>query len=169
MAKQGRGSEQAMIRLPDGMRDRLKAEADQSGRSMNAEIVARLEDSFRDPLVLPADLIDRISRHATDRGVTVRSQILFTLDNAYPVGTGVGEFIERWALPAAQESSVKERQRLIESANDDINSRVAGLSLEERSTPNGEELIEVHWQDFSDSELRKDSVLAVIPVSSREE
>lgn len=45
MAKQGRGSEQAMIRLPEGMRDKLKAAADEAGRSMNAEIVSRLEMS----------------------------------------------------------------------------------------------------------------------------
>ncbi|PTM96485.1 Arc family DNA-binding protein [Mycoplana dimorpha] len=49
MAKIGRGSEQAMIRLPDGMRDRLKEEAKKNGRSMNAEIVARLEATFYDP------------------------------------------------------------------------------------------------------------------------
>jgi hypothetical protein len=49
MAKIGRGSEQAMIRLPDGMRDELKAAAAKSGRSMNAEIVERLENF--DPLL----------------------------------------------------------------------------------------------------------------------
>jgi plasmid stability protein len=46
MAKAGRGSEQVMIRLPDGMRDRLKDAAERNARSMNAEIVARLEESF---------------------------------------------------------------------------------------------------------------------------
>lgn len=35
-----------VLRLPDGMRDRIKTAAETSGRSMNAEIVARLEDSF---------------------------------------------------------------------------------------------------------------------------
>ncbi|MCE6951689.1 Arc family DNA-binding protein [Cereibacter sphaeroides] len=35
-----------ILRLPDGMRDRIKAAADLSRRSMNAEIVARLEESF---------------------------------------------------------------------------------------------------------------------------
>ena len=35
--------DQYMVRFPDGMRDRLKAEAEKNGRSMNAEIVARLE------------------------------------------------------------------------------------------------------------------------------
>lgn len=44
MAKAGRGSDQFPLRLPDGLRDRIKAEADKNGRSMNAEIVARLED-----------------------------------------------------------------------------------------------------------------------------
>lgn len=34
-----------MLRLPDGMRNRLKADADANGRSMNAEIVDRLEQS----------------------------------------------------------------------------------------------------------------------------
>lgn len=35
-----------MLRLPDGMRDKIKMEADSNGRSMNAEIVERLERSF---------------------------------------------------------------------------------------------------------------------------
>lgn len=35
-----------MLRLPDGMRDRLKAAAADNNRSMNAEIIARLEASF---------------------------------------------------------------------------------------------------------------------------
>jgi plasmid stability protein len=33
-----------VLRLPDGMRDRLKDAAARNGRSMNAEILARLED-----------------------------------------------------------------------------------------------------------------------------
>lgn len=32
-----------MLRMPDGMRERLKDEAAKSGRSMNAEIVSRLQ------------------------------------------------------------------------------------------------------------------------------
>lgn len=35
-----------VVRLPDGMRERIKAEAEANNRSMNAEIVARLEGSF---------------------------------------------------------------------------------------------------------------------------
>ena len=44
--KPGRGSDQFPLRLPDGMRDRIKAAADENGRSMNSEIVDRLEASF---------------------------------------------------------------------------------------------------------------------------
>lgn len=42
-------SEQAdkfVVRFPDGMRDRIAEAAKAAGRSMNAEIVARLEASF---------------------------------------------------------------------------------------------------------------------------
>lgn len=35
-----------MLRLPDDMRERLKAAAEQNKRSMNAEIVKRLEESL---------------------------------------------------------------------------------------------------------------------------
>ena len=49
MAKAGRGSEQVMIRLPDGMRNRIRLAAERNNRSMNAEIVEALEYSFPDP------------------------------------------------------------------------------------------------------------------------
>jgi len=42
----GRDSDKFVLRLPDGMRDRLKAEAEKNKRSLNAEIVARLEASL---------------------------------------------------------------------------------------------------------------------------
>jgi len=38
-----RGSDQFQLRLPDGMRDRLKTRAENNGRSMNTEIVACIE------------------------------------------------------------------------------------------------------------------------------
>ncbi|PZU23778.1 MAG: DNA-binding protein [Shinella sp.] len=62
MAKAGRGSEQVMIRLPDGMRDRIKEAAERNNRSMNAEIVAALEDAFPSALDVASELkmIDEI-------------------------------------------------------------------------------------------------------------
>lgn len=51
-----RGSEQFVARFPDGMRDRIKAAAKANGRSMNAEIIIRLSESFsrEDDLAIPA-------------------------------------------------------------------------------------------------------------------
>lgn len=40
------GSKQTNIRLPDGMRERLKREAAAQGRTLNTEIVLRLERSL---------------------------------------------------------------------------------------------------------------------------
>ncbi|EAQ35768.1 hypothetical protein NB311A_05108 [Nitrobacter sp. Nb-311A] len=42
--------DQYIVRFPEGMRDALKAEAEQNGRSLNAEIVARLEYTFEEVL-----------------------------------------------------------------------------------------------------------------------
>lgn len=39
-------SDKFMLRLPDGMRDRIKQAAARNGRSMNAEIIDTLEDRF---------------------------------------------------------------------------------------------------------------------------
>lgn len=53
-----RGSDQFQLRLPDGMRDKLKEAADQAGRSMNAEIVARLDRSLEEDGQLPKAEMD---------------------------------------------------------------------------------------------------------------
>ncbi len=52
MAKEPYPSETAdryIVRFPEGMRDRLKQAAADNNRSMNAEIIARLEQSFMFP------------------------------------------------------------------------------------------------------------------------
>lgn len=48
MSVVGRGADQYTVRFPDGLRDRIRVAADANGRSMNAEIVARLAASFQD-------------------------------------------------------------------------------------------------------------------------
>lgn len=37
-----RGSDQFSLRLPDGLRDRIKEVAEENGRSMNSELIYRL-------------------------------------------------------------------------------------------------------------------------------
>jgi hypothetical protein len=54
-----------VVRLPDGMRDRIALAAKENGRSMNAEIITRLELSF--------DSIDRQSRLEETLDITRRN------------------------------------------------------------------------------------------------
>lgn len=42
-----RGSDQFNLRFPDGMRESLKEEAAKNGRSLNAEIIHRLETTLK--------------------------------------------------------------------------------------------------------------------------
>lgn len=50
-------AERFLVRLPDGMRDRLAEEAKRNGRSMNSEAVARLAMTFGEaPAAAPADV-----------------------------------------------------------------------------------------------------------------
>jgi len=42
--------EQYIVRLPDGMRERIKEEAERNHRSMNAEIVFHLQRALFDPM-----------------------------------------------------------------------------------------------------------------------
>lgn len=62
----GRGAEQYPLRLPEGMRDHLKAEAEHNGRSLNAEIVHRLELSLAGADG-GGDAIDQIFIHSMSR------------------------------------------------------------------------------------------------------
>lgn len=45
-----RESDRFIVRLPDGMREQLSASAKENGRSMNAEVVARLQASYEPTL-----------------------------------------------------------------------------------------------------------------------
>lgn len=73
MAKTTNASDKFIIRLPDGMRDRIKTDAEQHGRTMNAEIIARLEaytdspsnsdrlDEIRETLIKHDEKLDKLT------------------------------------------------------------------------------------------------------------
>lgn len=74
MIVQSRGAEQFPIRMPDGLRDRIKAAAKAKGRSMNTEIIMRLMASFDpEPSALDAAVATAIDAHVEAR-VTARLQ-----------------------------------------------------------------------------------------------
>lgn len=52
-----------MLRLPDGMRERIKAAAEANNRSMNAEIVATLEEKYPAPRgVKPGKMLQLLAK-----------------------------------------------------------------------------------------------------------
>lgn len=57
MAISSRGSDQFPVRFPDGLREKIKREAEENGRSMNSEIIARLSgdgETLRDKFAMAA-------------------------------------------------------------------------------------------------------------------
>lgn len=63
-AATNRDSDKYIVRFPEGMRDRIAEAAKANNRSMNAEIVARLESTFaqqRD-LFSPVEMMDLLKR-----------------------------------------------------------------------------------------------------------
>ncbi|MHA6687702.1 Arc family DNA-binding protein [Mesorhizobium sp. A556] len=54
-----RDYDQFVVRLPDGMRERISQAADHNARSMNAEIITRLEQTF-DPSMISEEIADQI-------------------------------------------------------------------------------------------------------------
>lgn len=60
-----RDFEKFMLRMPEGMRDRIAREAKANGRSMNAELIARIEKTLEDDTAL-AKLTDRVEELEAD-------------------------------------------------------------------------------------------------------
>ena len=76
-----------MVRLPDGMRDKIAAAAKEGGRSMNAEIVQRLEQSFNlSPVVVSGsdEMIDQLSEEGRKYFFIMYKTLLEMQGNAKP-------------------------------------------------------------------------------------
>lgn len=56
-----------MMRLPPGMRDRIAEAAHSNGRSMNAEVIARLEKTFEDD-----DYVVELEQQVEEHGEQLR-------------------------------------------------------------------------------------------------
>lgn len=100
--------DQYMLRLPDGMRDRIKAVAEANNRSMNAEIVATLEEKYPAPLISQEELllyarklVDYISAGGNPNSMPedvqeaasiIRDKTTLNLDGPTPMEGGAVEF-----------------------------------------------------------------------------
>lgn len=80
----GRDSDKIMLRVPDGMRDRIATAAKINNRSMNAEIVSRLQASFeieQDPERSLKNL-KSFSLHGVEVPTTALEDVLKALDES---------------------------------------------------------------------------------------
>lgn len=55
-------SDKYLLRLPDGMRDRIKEAAARNGRSMNSEILATLEQAYPPPTISIHQALEHIAQ-----------------------------------------------------------------------------------------------------------
>ncbi|MFC0200830.1 Arc family DNA-binding protein [Paracoccus rhizosphaerae] len=79
-----RESDRFMLRLPDGMRDIIRREAEQNNRSMNAEIVATLQSHYESGgLELPESILTVLRGLAEIRQTPVQSLIITALRRLY--------------------------------------------------------------------------------------
>lgn len=77
-----------MVRLPDGMRDKIRVAADAAKRTMSAEIVARLEATFQDDFGVPdfvtGDRIDTLSEDLEALRAEVRALAMKLAETGNP-------------------------------------------------------------------------------------
>ncbi|WP_152967876.1 Arc family DNA-binding protein, partial [Xylella fastidiosa] len=70
-----RAADQFIVRLPDGMRGEISAAATANNRSMNAEIVSRLQQSFDSDGDLDVDVREIAQKVAQQRGLSFRDAL----------------------------------------------------------------------------------------------
>lgn len=86
--------DKVVIRLPDGMRERLKRSADNLGRSTNSEIVKRLQSSFEDEdahvvkLYLDSEVWNALFTDSTVRNMSRHERASEIMRTAY-LGDGI--------------------------------------------------------------------------------
>lgn len=127
MAKVGRGADQFPLRLPEGLRDRIKAAAEKNGRSMNVEIVTVLEEKFPDPQPLDSrvgallELVTVLQSNLNTKSVnSVVEKIVDTLHSAAlgriagipdEVRDSIRDQLDDWLVDQAKEDEIRAHNR----------------------------------------------------------
>ncbi len=114
-------ADQFVVRFPDGMRDRLKEAAAANGRSMNAEIIARLSASFDHQIPAELKLIEKLGE-----GPSLVDDINSALEEVSRVAKELRQ-IRRIPLPAGTKVS-SDRLALVRPLMHLPKARTAGLA-----------------------------------------
>lgn len=90
MPKTARDSFKFMLRLPDELREALKRASEESGRSVTAEIIHRLEQTFAgEQAIIPTTLMQRIRTFASRHNRSANEEIVGLLEREYPAPSDV--------------------------------------------------------------------------------
>lgn len=143
-----RGTDQFVLRFPEGMRERLREAAERTGRSMNAEILTRLEEyealdlgteslsAYVDRLLqdnerlrstgirLPNGLFYRVDEAASQRRRSLQEEVVQALEQAYP-SPAINEMDEvghEWWARICN-TPTEDRKKVLAEANADLHSR----------------------------------------------
>lgn len=123
MATVGRGADQYTVRFPDGLRDRIKAAAEANNRSMNAEIVATLEEKYPEP---------------KDLGLTQVIEDLLEMLWSMPKGAREKYVAEISASKTGRESHLAKVIKILAAATDDLREYSPEKAAALRTTPRSE-------------------------------
>lgn len=133
-----RESDRFMLRLPDGMRDRIKAAAEANNRSMNAEIVARLSNEGSGlTQVLPPSLFYRISLEAAYSRRSVEAEMIAALEERFPTPPEVEENVALSGMVKMLESMIQIFSELPDDpkSSEKVEMAQRGLSLFKSASP----------------------------------
>lgn len=120
------------LRVPTELKTRIEAAAAENNRSMNAEIVARLEASFQGLDGLPPGLTARVKASADTKGRSVQEEIVQALEISFPAPPpfSLDAFSEKWALEmfAAPQGDWPD---IIAKANEELRAHTHGTAFAE--------------------------------------
>lgn len=88
----GRGSDQFVVRFPNGMREAIREAAEKNGRSMNAEIVQRLHASLMVGHLNPHDFLG-IQQYEAENSKKLADALRRIASSVEMLGSGALEFL----------------------------------------------------------------------------
>lgn len=107
-------TDRLMVRFPPGLRDRIKEAASSSGRSMNAEIISRLQDSFETKAEpIGEDLVVQVASDVAQKAAQAAVVNILTMFQQFNKITGmsyealVEGYMEAINNPISQEDAEK--------------------------------------------------------------
>lgn len=116
-----RTADQFVVRFPDGMRDALKEEAHANGRSMNAEIVARLQQSFEPTIRQHQSSVSLADPEALQQQLDTALKSLRLHENAMLVMHGLLRAVLREIPPEMDDSTTLQIIKSFLRASDEQN------------------------------------------------